>query len=367
MHVDTITLLNFRNYLNLSLNFSDNINIFVGDNAQGKTNLLEAIYLGAMARSHRIFPEQELINWHKEEAVISITFFRKQVKNFLKIKLIQNKNKEIIYNNYTCSLKEIIGSLTAVLFSPEDLLIVKGAPALRRRFLDNEISQASPSYYRNLMDYNRILIQRNNLLKNIKEKKESREILDTWNEQLVKKAALITFKRIEAIKKLKMIANLYHRKLTSSKESLSINYFIQGLNGEFKDTSNMQDWYYEKIKENEKEDILRGSTSIGPHRDDLIFLINDYNLKNFGSQGQQRTGILALKLAELEFIKSETGEYPVLLLDDIMSELDEKRRNELLFFLKERVQTFITTTDMGYFPKSLSARFYKIQEGKVIE
>ena len=367
MQIDAITLLNFRNYLNLNLNFSNNINIFVGDNAQGKTNLLEAIYLGAMARSHRSFSEQELINWDKEEAVISIVFFRKHVKNLLKIKLIGNKNKEIIYNNFNCSLKEVMGSLTAVLFSPEDLLIVKGAPALRRRFLDNEISQASPSYYKNLLDYNRITIQRNNLLKNIRENKENIAMLSYWDEQLIKKASLIFLKRMESIKKLNMIANLYHRKLTLNKESLSINYFLQGLDGEIKDIVDIKEWYYKKLKEHEKEDIFKGITSIGPHRDDLIFTINNYNLKNFGSQGQQRTGILALKLAELEFIKSETGEYPILLLDDIMSELDEKRRNELLFFLKERVQTFITTTDERYFPKDLAAKFYKIKEGRVIE
>jgi DNA replication and repair protein RecF len=368
MRVHAITLLNYRNYKNINLEFSKNINIFTGDNAQGKTNLLEAIYLCSVGRSHRTFDERELIMWDKDIALADIIFFRRDVENSLKIKLINNQNKEIILNSANINSKELVGSLTAVMFSPEDLLMIKGAPVLRRRFLDNEISQASRTYYRQLLNYNRILNQRNNLLKKIREKKADKSMLETWNVQLIKSAVYIVLKRHEVIKKLTMIANLCHRKITSSKENLSIVYYLNEFEGKFIDDFDaLSDWYHEKFKKNEDDDIFKGSTSIGPHRDDIIFLINGKNLKNFGSQGQQRTGVLALKLAELEFIKSETGEYPILLLDDIMSELDESRRNELLLFIKEKIQTFIATTDRKYFSEEKTGRFYKVENGIVTE
>jgi DNA replication and repair protein RecF len=366
MKVHSVDLLNYRNYACTCLEFSKSINIFTGDNAQGKTNLLEAVYLSAVGRSHRTGDDKELIKWEEDMALINIKFSRRDVENFLKIKLINNQNKEIILNSNNISSKELLGSLTAVLFSPEDLLMIKGAPILRRRFLDNEISQASKAYYRQLLDYNRILSQRNNLLKKIKEKKADKSMLETWDIQLIKNASYIVLKRLEVAKKLTMIANLCHRKITANKENLSVIYELNSFKGKvFGDIKALNNWYWEKLKENENEDILRGSTSVGPHRDDLIFLINGKNLKNFGSQGQQRTGILALKLAELEFIKSETGEYPVLLLDDVMSELDENRCNELLLFIKERVQTFITATDKKYFSDPKIGQFYKIKNGMV--
>ncbi|MDR1701592.1 MAG: DNA replication/repair protein RecF [Sporomusaceae bacterium] len=366
MRVHSIELLNYRNYTAVDLEFSKSINIFTGNNAQGKTNLLESLYFAAMGRSHRTGEDKELIMWEKENACIKIKFSRRDVENFLKIKLINGQNKEIILNGNTINARELLGSLTAVIFSPEDLLMIKGAPVLRRRFLDNEISQASKTYYRQLLNYNRILSQRNNLLKKIRERKADRSMLESWDGQFVKSASYLVLKRQEVVKKLTMIANLCHRKITSSKENLAVIYCLNSFSGKvFNDLEVLSNWYSAKLKENEAEDILRGSTGIGPHRDDLMFLVNGKNLKNFGSQGQQRTGVLALKLAELEFIKSETGEYPVLLLDDIMSELDENRRNELLLFIKERIQTFITATDQKYFADEKIGQFYKIENGMV--
>jgi len=365
MRVNQLSLHNFRNYIDISLQFTANINVFIGPNAQGKTNLLEALYLAAMGRSHRTNTDQELIRWDQSAASVEVNYFRQDVENSLKFKFINGQNKEILSNSHSVPVKEIIGSLNAILFSPEDLLLIKGAPVLRRRFLDNEISQANPVYYRQLLNFNRILGQRNNLLKKIREGRSKADLLSPWDEQLAKAAAIITQKRKESVKKLTMLANLHHRKLTGSKESLTVNYYMSGVDQEKID--NLHEWYQEKLELQRRQDIITGSTSIGPHRDDLVFLVNGKNLKNFGSQGQQRTGVLALKLAELEFLKSETGEYPILLLDDVMSELDAARRSELLLFIRERVQTFITAADEQYFSQVKFGKFYHIKGGIVTE
>lgn len=365
MRVNQLTLHNFRNYKDLQLQITANVNVFIGPNAQGKTNLIEALYLTAMGRSHRTSIDQELIRWDQPAASVEVNFFRQDVENSLSFKFINGQNKEILSNSHSVPVREIIGSLNVILFSPEDLLLIKGAPLLRRRFLDNEISQANPVYYRQLLNFNRILGQRNNLLKKIRENRAKTDLLYPWDEQLAKAAATITQKRLESVKKLTMLANLHHRKLTGSKESLTVNYNMSGTNQEKID--NLHSWYLKKFEEQRSQDVINGSTSIGPHRDDLILLVNGRNLRNFGSQGQQRTGVLALKLAELEFIKSETGEYPILLLDDVMSELDATRRSELLLFIKERIQTFITAADEQYFSQVKFGKFYHIQGGMVTE
>ncbi|WP_371375752.1 DNA replication/repair protein RecF [Sporomusa aerivorans] len=365
MRVNRLILRNFRNYVNINLEFTANINVFVGPNAQGKTNLLEALYLAAMGRSHRTNTEQELIRWDQSAASVEVNFARQEVENSLKIKLITNQNKEILYNSHPLPAKEIIGSLNAILFSPEDLLLIKGAPALRRRFLDNEISQANPPYYRQLLNYNRMIHQRNNLLKKIREGKAGADLLEPWDNQLSAAAAIITQKRTEAVKKLSMLANLHNRKITGNRESLTVSYAIHGL--EQDKFGDLHNWYQDQLNRQRRQDILSGSTGIGPHRDDLNFFVNGKNLRNFGSQGQQRTGVLALKLAELEFIKSETGEYPILLLDDVMSELDSARRSELLLFIRERIQTFITAADEQYFSQAKVGKFYRILNGTITE
>lgn len=365
MRVNRLSLRNFRNYKHIDIDFTANINVFIGPNAQGKTNLLEALYLAAMGRSHRTNTDQELIYWDQPAASIEVMFVRQELENSLKIKFIANQNKEILYNSHPLPAREIVGSLNAILFSPEDLLLIKGAPALRRRFLDNEISQANPPYYRQLLNYNRMLSQRNNLLKKIRERKACQELLAPWDEQIAGAAAVITKKRLEAVKKLTMLANLHHRKITNSRENLIVSYHLNGLQQD--KTEDLSGWYHEQLGRQRQQDIFSGSTGVGPHRDDLILLVNGKNLRNFGSQGQQRTGVLALKLAELEFIKSETGEYPILLLDDVMSELDAARRSELLLFIKERVQTFITAADEQYFGQTKLGKFYRILGGTVTE
>lgn len=362
MKVKTLSLINYRNYEDLKIDFINNINIFIGQNAQGKTNIVEAIYYAAMGKSHRSNNDQELIKWQKNNAMIKLDFTRLEIENNLNFQFKLAQNKEIIYNSHNIKPKDLIGLLNVVLFSPEDLSLIKGAPAGRRRFLDTEISQANPAYYKQLLQYNRIILQRNNLLKKIKERKAVKDLLDSWDEQLVILAEKITKKRIESVKKLNMLANLMHRKISTNKENLEISYDINGWDND--ENLKLLDFYYKKISENRELDIIRGSTSIGPQRDDIILKVNNVNLRTFGSQGQQRTGVLALKLAELEFIKSETGEYPILLLDDVMSELDFNRREQLLSFIKDKIQTFITATDRNYFPEILLPKYLKSNKEK---
>ena len=203
MKVKTLRLINYRNYEDLKIDFINNINIFIGQNAQGKTNIVEAIYYAAMGKSHRSNNDQELIKWQKNNAMIKLDFTRLEIENNLNFQFKLAQNKEIIYNSHNIKPKDLIGLLNVVLFSPEDLSLIKGAPAGRRRFLDTEISQANPAYYKQLLQYNRIILQRNNLLKKIKERKAVKDLLDSWDEQLVILAEKITKKRIESVKKLK--------------------------------------------------------------------------------------------------------------------------------------------------------------------
>lgn len=365
MRVDKLVLRNYRNYAELKTEFNKNINIFTGANAQGKTNILEAIYLVAMGRSHRTFEDNELIKWQQQAGIVDISFKRQDMENVLTFKFIKDQNKEILLNGNTIKSKDLIGLLNVVLFSPEDLALVKGAPLLRRRFLDIEISQANPPYYRQLLQYNRIISQRNNLLKKIRERKADASLLEAWDEQMVKSAVVLVNKRLEAVKKFNMLANLMHRKLTGNKESLSVYYEMSG--AQEQNPADLAVFYKKYLQENQQSDIFRGSTGVGPHRDDLLLFVNGENLKTYGSQGQQRTGVLSLKLAELEFIKSETGEYPVLLLDDVMSELDGSRREHLMAFIRDKIQTFITATDITSFPEMSFAKFYRVTEGRIME
>lgn len=364
MKVKQITLHNYRNYARLNLNIDDPLNVFLGENAQGKTNIIEAIYYAAMGHSHRTNVDQDLIRQGEKDAMIRISFGRMDVEQQLELQFSVEKTKSILYNSHPIKQRELVGLMNIVLFSPEDLSLIKGAPAGRRRFLDLELSQASPVYYRQLSKYNRIVLQRNMLLKKIKERKSSPDLLESWDTQLSSSAAEVVIKRLDAVKKLNMLANLMHRRISNHKESLEITYYLAGKENDV--SEDLGSWYNNKLKEFRSTDILRGSTGIGPHRDDLILKVNQINLRSFGSQGQQRTGVLALKLAELEFMKSETGEYPVLLLDDVMSELDAGRREQMLLFIKGRIQTFITATDLNYFPNKHVGTFYRIHAGSIV-
>lgn len=365
MKVSSLKLVDYRNYEKLELKFYDDLNIFIGCNAQGKTNILEAVYYAACGSSFRSSTDSELVRWNAPGGSISLGFQRLGVENQLDFTFYRDRRRTIAYNGRKISVKELIGAVNVVLFAPDDLQLIKGAPAGRRRFLDMEISQASPAYYHELIKYNRLLQQRNSLLKEIRERRAGRDMLEYWNPQLAESAAKITAKRLEAVKKFNMLANLMQKRISGNEENLSIAYQIKGSENE-PIAGNLKIWYNEMLTRSGEEDVYRGVTGIGPHRDDIIISVNGINLRSFGSQGQQRTGVLAMKLSELEFIRSETGEYPILLLDDVMSELDAGRRQQLLSFIgREGIQTLITATDEAYFDMQSVERYFRVAAGSV--
>lgn len=352
MEVTNIKLINFRNYEELKVELNSKLNIFIGDNAQGKTNLLEAIYVNSCGRSFRTNKDKNLININKEQAYIGVSVKRKYSNKKIEIKLEKNKLKRIKINNYEIDkVSQLYSCLNTVIFSPEDLKLIKEGPQERRNFLDEEISRLKPIYRYNLTKYNKILYQRNNLIKSIKNNRNKINTLDIWDSQLINLGTDILITRLKFTNKLSKISQNIHSKITGNRENLKLSYLccisdtisnIDVFNNKLKNS--ILDKYKLSMKNNIEKDIEKGSTSIGPHRDDICVYINDINVRQFGSQGQQRTSALSLKLAEVDLIKTEVGEYPVLLLDDVLSELDSKRRKLLISSFKN-IQTIITTTD----------------------
>ena len=373
MKITNLKLINFRNYTLTELAFPAMINVFFGANAQGKTNLLESIYYGALGLSHRTSNEDELVRFRSEGLAVKVRFEREDAPHNLQLKryLEQEKVKKIILlDEKKISAREHYGFLKVILFSPEDLAIIKGDPAQRRRFLDMGLAQTDPVYYDLLVQYNRNLRQRNKLLKNIREKAAPENLLATWDENISVLAAKILQKRLMNLAGFTALTGEIGKALTGSQEQLAITYNLKANNGVFLqvDAGDTRDWiefYKTSLRERRFKDILMGYTGIGIHRDDLLFSINGYDSKAFGSQGQKRSYALALKLAQLEFIKQQCGEYPVLLLDDVMSELDEARRTQLLHFLDGRVQTFITVNDRSLIPSLAETAYFKVCEGVI--
>ena len=257
------------------------------------------------------------------------------------------------------------------MFSPEDLQLVKGEPALRRRFFDMQIAQTDPVYYDLLLKYNRVLQQRNRLLKELRDNGGTPDILQPWNEEFIRLAAAIVRRRLAALGKLQAIAGEIYSSITKGSEMLQVRYEQKANNSTLLYPQSAEeaaeDFYREQLSERQRLDILRGNTGIGPHRDDLQLLLNGLSLRAFGSQGQQRSGALALKLSQLQYVKNELGEFPVLLLDDVMSELDNSRRAQLLLFIDGRVQTFITVNDRELIPELAGNAYFKISGGSISE
>ncbi len=364
MYVRKIHLLNYRNYKDQKLELDKNINLFISPNAQGKTNILESLYILSTGFSHRVLDIKNCINFEKKISIIEAYYVKNNIEKKIKYLIDTQLKNKIYINNNLLKSNEIIGKLTTVFFCPEDLLMTKGSPKLRRKFLDNEISQANKLYYKNLLKFNKILFQRNSMLKNIGLKKSNKELLIEWDKQFIIIASNILKKRIETLKRISMLTNLLHRKLTNGRENIVLKYKIFGIDTE-EIKNDIEPWYEETLKKNTEADIIKGTTSIGPQKDDFNILINGKDSKFFGSQGQQRTCILALKLAEIEFIRSETGDPPILLLDDVMSELDEERRNLLLDYIKGKVQSLITATDKSYFYNLHNIKIFNVNSGKI--
>ncbi|MDD2370908.1 MAG: DNA replication/repair protein RecF [Firmicutes bacterium] len=362
MILKNISLKNFTNYEDAYCDFDENINIFVGDNAQGKSNLLESIYYISTISSSKKNKDRELIKWGRDYFSISAHFFNQHGENKVSVKVVGNK-KEVYLNNYKIEKrKEYIGYLITVIFNPEDLYIIKGEPALRRQYIDNELSKTDVEYFVDSIKYKKVLEQRNILLKEYKRKKVSDELMDIWEEQLSKYGIKIINKRLELIDQLKEISKKIHYRITDDAENLQISYQTNI------DIENIEDSYRQLMKKNRQKDIERGYTSVGPHRDDLEILINGISAKKFASQGQQRTISLSLKISEIEFIKRKTGEYPILLLDDVLSELDKNRKHKLLEEIENKVQTIITTTDLNDIENFFidKGKIIIIQDGKVL-
>ena len=364
MKVCAVELYNYRNYAAQSVTVSPAINIFLGRNAQGKTNILEGIWYAALGRSHRAKNDGELIRWAEKKGRLFLRLDRKSAVNTLEFRFFKGQRRQIFHNGQEIARRELIGVFNAVLFSPEDLLLIKGAPEGRRRFLNMELSQADPAYFYDLAVYTRLLNQRNALLKKLRDHGGNPAQLLPWDEQLAAAAARVVKRRQKAVADLSRLAGAIHQRLTAGEENLTVAYQLHSAVNDVADPS--ASWYNEMLKKAESGDIRRGNTSVGPHLDDLSLTVNCVDLRVYGSQGQQRTGVLSLKLAELEFLRAAAGEYPVLLLDDVMSELDRGRRDELLAFLtREKIQTFITATDAAYFPDVIPGAVFRVSAGTI--
>ena len=334
MWIKKIKINNFRNYKSQEINLEKNINIFYGENAQGKTNIIEAIFLSSMGKSFRAKKDKEMIMLGEEKSNIEIEYEKTDRDGKIKIEL---GNKKIVYINgiKIKKLSELLGKINVVIFTPDDINILKGGPQNRRRFLDIMISQLRPNYMYNLNLYLKTLEQRNNYLRQIKEENKNENMLEIWDEELSNYAINIYNYRKEFIEKIKNKIKNIHSEITNNKEEIEIEYLSECISKEK---------YLELLKQRRKLDIIKGYTTKGIHRDDFNIYINKKELGIYGSQGQHRTAILSLKLSELNIVKDEIGESPILLLDDFMSELDEKRRKNFLEKIND-VQVIITCTE----------------------
>lgn len=325
----------------MSVSFNKKINIIIGRNAQGKTSLIESMYVLSTTKSHRTSKDMQLILFDEDFARIEASIERDQDDFELSLS-ISKKGKKAIYNGiHQKKLSDYVGRLVVVMFAPEDLSLVKGGPQYRRRFMDMEIGQLSPTYLYHLGQYSKLLKQRNELLKQLRVKRTDDLLLDVITEQIVPHTVYLIESRSDFLKKLEGFSKEILSEITEAKEKIGLSY-----SSSFKQLPLDEATILQKYKDLYDQDIQVGSTNMGPHRDDFVVSINGINTHQFGSQGQQRTASLSIKLAEIELIYSILGEYPVLLLDDVLSELDDIRQTQLLNTIKNRVQTFITTTNI---------------------
>ena len=339
MIVESIELKNFRNYRELKLLFDERTNIFYGDNAQGKTNILEAVYLSGTTKSHKGSRDRDMILFGEEEGHLRTFIKKRDLEYQIDIHLKKNKAKGIAINGVPIrKASELFGIANFVFFSPEDLSIIKQGPAERRRFLDMELCQLDPVYLRDLNSYNKIVNQRNRLLKDMAFQPELFGTLDVWDMQLSGYAKRIIERRAVFAQELNGIIREVHESLSGGKEELEVVY----------EPHVKADEVEERMQRNRERDIRMKQTTTGPHRDDFAFVANGIDIRRFGSQGQQRTAALSLKLSEIELVKRVTKDTPILLLDDVLSELDSNRQNYLLNSIGN-IQTIVTCTGLDEF------------------
>ncbi len=355
MYLKDLQLWNFRSYEHLNLSFPEGITILTGENGQGKTNVIEAVYLLCTGKSHRTARENDMIFHERAWARVRAESRQRDGRHTVDMVLSRGQKRRILVNGLAISrISEMLGQLSGVIFSPEDLYLVKAGPSERRRFMDIELSQVSKNYFYALNEYNKVLQQRNSLLR----EGGKTDSLEVWDTLLAQRAVPIIQARINFCRRLSPIAEKNHAYLSSGKEKLSCEY-----KGFVKD-GDIYETMLRLLEKNREVDCHRCFTTIGPHKDDIIIRLGDVDLRYFGSQGQQRTATLALKLTELEMMREDLGEYPVLLLDDVLSELDPSRQKMLLDKIRD-VQTIITVAQpVEYFYK-MDVSFFKVAKGKV--
>ena len=339
MIVKSLELKDYRNYSDLCMQFDHGTNILYGENAQGKTNILEAIYLCGTTKSHRGSKDREIIRFEAEEAHIRIILEKDQIPHRIDLHIKKNKAKGVAIDGIPIKKQgELFGMLNLVFFSPEDLYIIKNGPAERRRFLDLELCQLDKIYLSNLTNYNKVLEQRNNLLKQIGNNRHLLDTLYVWDEKLMEYGRKLIEARNDFVIRLNELVGEIHKKLSGGKEQLTLQYEPNVKSSE----------YENRLKHSLERDLLLKVTHVGPHRDDLCFLLGTVDIRKYGSQGQQRTAALSCKLAEIELVKSVIKENPILLLDDVLSELDRQRQTHLLNSIGD-IQTVITCTGLEEF------------------
>ena len=364
MRLNSLQLVNFRNYNNLYLEFNEKINLLLGKNGQGKTNIVESIYMLSFGKSFRTSRDKEIIKFDTENLYVGGSFSKEHTDGLIEIAIGKNKKGIKVNKIHIQKIHELLGNLNVVIFSPEDLRLVKDGPKERRSFIDKEISQIMPKYYNYLTNYNKILFQRNQLLKT---RDIDKNLLDVYDESLAQYGSYIYILRRDFIKKIANISKDMHENLTNGIEELVITYKNQ-LNVSDEDTvPSVYSKFIDKLQSSREHDIETRTTRYGLHKDDLNIYINGLDVRLYGSQGQQRTASISLKLSEIELIKNEVGEYPILILDDVFSELDETRQKLLVDNLSV-VQMFITTAEVSHkniFDRS-NTTIFNIEQGRVI-
>ncbi|MFV0519133.1 MAG: DNA replication/repair protein RecF [Lachnospirales bacterium] len=361
MYVKNLYVNNFRNILNCNIELSKNVNVFIGDNAQGKTSLLESIYITSIGKSFRTTTDKELINFNSDYAFVSSEILDTNAFDKIDFAIDVTGKKRIAINK--CPIKkngDLLGNLYTVTFTPMDLNLIKLGPSERRSFMNIELCQLSSVYLNNLKQYNQVLKQRNNLLKKIQKDSSLENELFIWDKQLVDFGIKIYKSRVEFIEKINVFSKLLHNKITNNEEILEMKY---------KSNININD-FEDKLASYHKKDIITGTTNLGIHKDDIVFLINDRDVRIFGSQGQQRSASLSVKLAEINLIKDLKNKTPILLLDDVLSELDKKRQSFLIQEIDD-MQIILTCTGVEDFIRCFknkeNLKIFKVDKGCITE
>jgi len=357
MKITKIHVANYRNLQKQTVEPDGGLNVFVGDNAQGKTNLVESVYLCCIGKSPRTDRDKDLVAWGEDKSYVKVEYVSKFGKGEIEIDLARSEKKQIFVNGAQISkMGELMGYLNCIYFSPNEIKIISQSPSERRRFMDIDLCQTDKNYFYSLVRYNKALVQRNNALKQAVDLEDAKESVFAWDKLMAEEAARIVPKRREFCEKLKNLAKTAHEKLTDGKETLELEYITQ-LQGET--AQETHDWLLAALQDNSEKDFGLRHTSIGCQRDDIAVKINGTDVRNFGSQGQLRTTALSLKLAELANFRNLIGEYPVLILDDVLSELDADRQRRLLNFDPELQILLTSATDVS---QKLMAKQYKIFE-----